>query len=222
VSHVSSIFSLLLIACDRFFGIVFAMKAHIIERRAMPAIVIAWIVSILVGLPLLFVRTLHARQWKNHLETWCDDEWPGYHVTDPETGFTRLMTPARKAYYTIIVLLLYCIPMIVMSCIYLIIIVTIWFAKVPGERVTTEVKVQSKLKKKVIVMLTLILAVFGLCWLPLQICIMYSEYKQDVTEDLGASYLTFQFVCYTLAFSNSVFNPAIYAGFNENFRKGFK
>ncbi|KAK3592834.1 hypothetical protein CHS0354_019063, partial [Potamilus streckersoni] len=114
----------------------------------MPAIVLAWIISILVGLPLLFVRTLHARQWKNHLETWCDDEWPGYYVTDPVTMLPRLMTPARKAYYTIIVILLYCIPIIVMSCIYLIIIVTIWFSKVPGERVTTEVKVQSKLKKK--------------------------------------------------------------------------
>ncbi|WAR26659.1 hypothetical protein MAR_012363 [Mya arenaria] len=38
ISMVAGIFSLILIACDRFFGIVFAMKAHITnERLAIPS-----------------------------------------------------------------------------------------------------------------------------------------------------------------------------------------
>lgn len=33
-------------------------------------------------------------------------------------------------------------------------------------------------------------------------------------------YYHFEFAAYTMAYSNSVLNPIIYAGFNENFKQG--
>lgn len=58
-SLVSSILSLTLVACDRFFGIVFAMKAHIIERKAKPVIIAVWVISVAVASPLLVYRRVH-------------------------------------------------------------------------------------------------------------------------------------------------------------------
>ena len=50
--------TLTFIACDRFFGIVFAMKAHFIERRASCTIVVLWLLALAVASPLLLYREL--------------------------------------------------------------------------------------------------------------------------------------------------------------------
>ncbi|KAH3892521.1 cholecystokinin receptor-like isoform X2 [Dreissena polymorpha] len=222
-SMVAGIFSLVLIACDRFFGIVFAMKAHIIERRASYAIVITWVCAIAVASPLLFVRKEESRVWKNHVEIWCDDTWPMTSDVDPATGFITFSFPGRKVYYTFVTVVLYFVPMVVMTVIYFLIILTVWFTQAPGERISVkEIKAQRKVKRKVVVMLVIILATFGLCWLPLEIVILYSEYRPNTTEQLPQWYSFLEFISYTLAFANSALNPLIYAGFNENFRRGFR
>ena len=58
LSLVASIMTLTFIACDRFFGIVFAMKAHFIERRASCTIVVLWLLALAVASPLLVYREL--------------------------------------------------------------------------------------------------------------------------------------------------------------------
>ena len=70
LSLVSSVFTLSLIACDRFFGIVFAMKAHLTERKAHTFIILIWICSIGISVPLLFYRKQESRVWLNHVEVW--------------------------------------------------------------------------------------------------------------------------------------------------------
>ncbi|XP_052250387.1 neuropeptide FF receptor 2-like [Dreissena polymorpha] len=220
---VAGIFSLVLIACDRFFGIVFAMKAHIIERRASYPIVITWVCAIAVASPLLFVRQEESRVWANHVEIWCADTWPITEEVDPATGFIMKSFKGRKAYYTFVTVALYFVPILTMSVIYFLIILTVWFTRPPGERISVkEIQVQKKVKRKVVIMLITILAAFGLCWLPLEIVILYSEYRPNQHEQFPHWYSSLELVSYTLAFANSALNPLIYAGFNENLRKGFR
>ncbi|KAH3892525.1 hypothetical protein DPMN_016643 [Dreissena polymorpha] len=222
-SMVAGIFSLVLIACDRFFGIVFAMKAHIIERRASYPIVITWVCAIAVASPLLFVRQEESRVWANHVEIWCADTWPITEEVDPATGFIMKSFKGRKAYYTFVTVALYFVPILTMSVIYFLIILTVWFTRPPGERISVkEIQVQKKVKRKVVIMLITILAAFGLCWLPLEIVILYSEYRPNQHEQFPHWYSSLELVSYTLAFANSALNPLIYAGFNENLRKGFR
>ncbi|XP_052781009.1 QRFP-like peptide receptor isoform X2 [Mya arenaria] len=223
MSMVAGIFSLILIACDRFFGIVFAMKAHIIERKASYSIIIIWVCAIAVATPLLVVRKEESVTWSNHVEIWCDDTWPMSLTKDPATGRDIVSFPGRKAYYTFLTIALYFIPMVTMSAIYSLIIMTVWFKRAPGERVSAkEIKVQKRVKRKVVKMLVMILATFGFCWLPLEIVILYSEYRTNRLQPLPEWYGVLEFLAYTLAYANSAINPLIYAGFNENFRKGFR
>jgi len=76
LSLVSSILTLTLIACDRFFGIVFAMKARVTERRSTLLIALLWIVAVTLSSPILITRRQFVRQWLDHTEIWCDDTWP--------------------------------------------------------------------------------------------------------------------------------------------------
>ncbi|KAK6170911.1 hypothetical protein SNE40_019196 [Patella caerulea] len=74
----------------------------------------------------------------------------------------------------------------------------------------------------VIVMLVLILALFVICWLPLIITLLYAEYRPDKHSRLEEWYVGFEYFARYLAHANSAINPLIYAGFNDNFRKGFQ
>ncbi|KAL5019369.1 hypothetical protein ScPMuIL_005091 [Solemya velum] len=222
IAVVSSTLSLSLIACDRFFGIVFAMKAHIIERRASYSIALIWLCSIAIATPLLFTRSLEEFKWRNHLEVFCKDEWPAEETIDVKTGFKKRTYPSRVAYWTILSVILYFLPVLVMAAVYVVIMKTLLTTRAPGEMVGAEISVQTKMKRKVVVMLALILVVFALCWFPLQACILYMEYRPDQTKPFGEWYDTFTFFSYALAYSNSALNPIIYTGFNQNFRKGFR
>ncbi|XP_076073251.1 QRFP-like peptide receptor [Mytilus galloprovincialis] len=222
-SLVASILSLTLIACDRFFGVVFAMKAHIIERKARHSIILVWLFSFAIASPLLVFRTLHQRQWKNHLEQWCDDEWPlVFKYISLEYGVPVYHQPARKIYWTTLSVVLFLIPILVMAIAYTRIIKTLWAAKTPGERVPKDITVQTRMKRKIVLTLVLIMIVFAVCWVPIQFTILYAEYRPEKQLQLEQWYTQLSFFAHVLAFANSSINPMIYAGFNDNFKKGFK
>ncbi|XP_067672411.1 substance-P receptor-like [Haliotis asinina] len=219
LSLVASVLTLTLIAYDRFFGIVFAMKAHMSERKAKTSIIVVWVCSVIVGSPLLFFRILNRRQWKDHLELWCDDDWPVSHILDPVTNTTRVEMPWRTAYYTGVSVVLFFMPMLVMSIAYSVIIWTLKTQTAPGENVPRNNSGQNRARKKVIFMLVVILVVFAVCWLPTQVYLLYTEHRTERLP-MGDWYHKFEFAARYLAYCNSALNPLIYAGFNDNFKQG--
>ncbi|XP_034314832.2 substance-P receptor isoform X1 [Magallana gigas] len=217
LSLVASVLSLTQIAYDRFFGIVFALRARMTERRASISLVIIWIFSIIVALPVLIYRQLKSREWLDHTERWCDDDWP---VEEEVVGnFTRTTMPLRTAYFVSVSVVLYFIPMVVMSLAYGVIILKLKTTHIPGEIMDKRDEQQAKTKRKIIIMLITILAVFCVCWLPCQVMLLYTELRGNRSK-LDDWYYHFEFAAYTMAYSNSVLNPIIYAGFNENFKQG--
>ena len=148
-SLVSSVLTLTLISCDRFFGIVFAMKAHLTERKALPLIAVIWVVSVGLSTPLLFYRHQFSRVWANHVEIWCGDTWPAVRHLDPDRNASIVSHPSRTFYYTFISIVLYFIPIVVMTAAYSLIIWKLWRKRTPGERIDTEVNVQMKMKRRV-------------------------------------------------------------------------
>ena len=77
LSLVSSILTLTLISCDRFFGIVFAMKAHMTSHRSPFVLLLIWVCALALSSPLLLYREQHERSWRNHTEIW----WATYPKT---------------------------------------------------------------------------------------------------------------------------------------------
>lgn len=148
-SLVSSVMNLTFIAYDRFFGIVFALKAHMTERRARYSILFIWLAAIVVASPLLMHRRMHKRVWANHVEMWCDDEWPVELEFDPKLNLTIGTSPTRKFYYTFVFVVLYAIPMVIMIGAYTVIIWRLWVSHIPGEHISDEKTVQEKVKRRV-------------------------------------------------------------------------
>ncbi|WAQ97678.1 NK3R-like protein [Mya arenaria] len=214
----ASVLSLTLIAYDRFFGIVFALKAHMSHRKARFSIAIIWICSFAIAAPLLWFRELKVREWKDYTERWCDDSWPIEMKTVEGTNTTIEYMPARTVYFTFVSGVLYFFPILVMTLAYSVIILKLQSSTIPGERVDSGYAAQQKTRRKVIAMLVTIMAVFAICWLPYQIVLLYSELRTN-RETLGEWYFTMQFLAGCFAYSNSALNPLIYAGFNKNFKQ---
>ncbi|ELT92554.1 hypothetical protein CAPTEDRAFT_73422, partial [Capitella teleta] len=220
---VSSILTLTLIACDRFFGIMFAMRAHLTERRASCCLVVVWVCAAGVAAPLLFFRSEHHRVWLDFLEVWCNDDWPSTVQTDMEGRIVGYEYQSKTIYYTFVCVVLFFVPILVMATAYGLIIRKLWSTSLPGEHIESGKAVQDKTKKKVAAMLIVLLCIFVLCWLPLQCVILYAEYRSPhTTVSISIRIQNYYIIYFStfIAYSNSALNPLIYAGFNENFRRG--
>ena len=147
LSLVCSILTLTVISCDRFFGIVFAMKAHLTQRKARVFIVAVWICSICISSPLLAYRRQETRVWLNHTEIWCADTWPSvqtFHNSAPSITY-----PSKTFYYTFVSVVLYFLPIFVMSFAYIFIILKLWSKRQPGVYIDSGAQLQNRRKKKV-------------------------------------------------------------------------
>eukprot|EP00058_Branchiostoma_floridae_P010642 XP_002596130.1 hypothetical protein BRAFLDRAFT_66144 [Branchiostoma floridae] len=162
---------------------------------------------------------------------WCFESWPDYHSH-------------RQAYTMFLFVVIYTIPILVMTGAYVMIGKKLWNKKTPGITIMSMESVQAKIKKKVIRMLVVLVLVFFVCWTPYQILQLYLDfrrknykvkytfnYKPKLTScivdfihspscRIGSGDL--RYAALLLGYANSSFNPIIYGGFNENFRKGFQ
>ncbi|KAK2176797.1 hypothetical protein NP493_639g00002 [Ridgeia piscesae] len=218
---VSTILTLTLIACDRFFGVVFAMKARLTVRRANVYITCIWICSLVISSPLLVFRQQITRDWLDHREIWCADTWPVVVTRDPVTHALSVTRPSCTAYYTFVSVVLYFLPVVVMTGAYSIIVFKMKYTRIPGEHVAADARTQDTIKKKkIVVMLVTILSTFTVCWLPYQVAILYTTHRPNINTKLPVWYQHYQFFAVVMAHANSAVNPIIYTGFSDNFKKG--
>lgn len=164
---VASTLTLLLISCDRFFGIVFAIRARLTPRRARYSLFFVWLAALTVATPLLIYKKYKENKWKDYTEKYCTDNWPN--VTIKEGNQTYISFPYRTTYFTIVSGVLFFVPLAIMAPAYGAISCKLCKASQPGERVSADVNNQRKKNRKVITMLIVLVVVFAICWGPLQV-----------------------------------------------------
>lgn len=75
---------------------------------------------------------------------------------------------------------------------------------------------------QIVKMLVIVVAVFGLCWLPIHVFTLILDFKPEIlhyeTMDDAMALMTFYLSVHWLAMSNSFANPLIYGFTNANFR----
>ncbi|KAF6205586.1 hypothetical protein GE061_019759 [Apolygus lucorum] len=200
-----SVFTLCAIALDRCMAILYPLTCRArFSRLHFRVISIIWICGLLLASPMLYVL----------------------HVTPHEFFYGEWFCTTRKEFepwmhylHLTQVLFLYFLPFLVISVAYAIMGHTLWGATAPGNAQSERDSNILRNKKKVIKMLSIVVVLFGLCWLPLQI---YNAI-QDITDINEFRYINILwFGMDWLAMSNSCYNPFIYAIYNEKFKREFQ
>ena len=143
----ASIFTLVAIAGDRFFAIMFPLKARITQRRVGLVTTVVWTCSAAIGMPALFFYKYTDRQWKDFHERFCTDVWPQTRNSDGECdkGYR-----SKRAYWICVLVVLNWFPMVIMLVVYTIILIRLGKKKIiPSSGALSNSAIQQRSKQKV-------------------------------------------------------------------------
>ncbi|KAJ9594924.1 hypothetical protein L9F63_013784 [Diploptera punctata] len=202
-----SVFTLTAIAVDRHRAILNPLSASPSKLCAKIVIACIWLVSGALAAPMaVALRVTLIEYTRGRYKPFC------HNVT--------LSDDAMLSYRVVLLVLQYLTPLCIISCVYIRMALTLWGSKTPGNAQTTRDATLMKNKKKVIKMLVIVVALFALCWLPLQ---TYNVLQDIFPEINGYRYINIiWFCCDWLAMSNSCYNPFIYGIYNEKFKREFQ
>ncbi|XP_041670889.1 somatostatin receptor type 2-like [Cheilinus undulatus] len=197
LNQFTSIFCLMVMSIDRYLAVVHPIKSTRWRKPHIARLInlTVWGVSLLVILPTMIFSGL------NKVPV-CGIMWP-----EPKDVYYKAFI-----FYTFLVG--FFLPLIVICLCYLLIIV-----KVKSSSLRVGSTKRKRSERKVTLMVSIVVAVFVLCWLP-----FYIFNVASVTSSINptsAVKSTFDFVV-VLGYANSCANPILYAFLSENFKKSFQ
>ncbi|XP_020627899.1 substance-K receptor-like [Orbicella faveolata] len=201
VSMIASIFSLTVMAFDRYFAVVHPFRRSIWFRKPKIIMPIIWISS----MALMSIAPVAFRLVR---------------------GKCRVKESLLFPFYTYFFVVGYLVPLTVISVLYTLVARKLWLHKAPVDHdVSENQRVQEIPKKKVIRMLVIVVVVFAVCWLPLHVYQMddgVSMVRNGL--ELGAMWHPYIiiYICFWLSQANSAINPWLYIGLNGKMKAAFK
>ena len=203
----TSIITILVVSVDRFFAVFYPLKGKVFRRpRIMTATI--WICSAIVMAPTL--ATFKVIFSPDGNEWFCIS----YFGEDPQIAEMFL-----KVFYSSIFAVLYMLPLLVIAVLYTLVCYRLYHRKIPGDFRGREYAVaMEKARRKVVKVLSMIVAVFALCWFPAHAMHYLVAFHRE-------SYLRMPSYVFPLllwiSHSNSAIDPFLYILLSQNFRKEF-
>lgn len=196
--------TLIFIAFERFFAIIFPYKIIKIFRKVWIITVMIWLSSVLLMIPVGIAAVTKEKNGETH----CDRDWSI--LGDPLI--------AQRTFYNSTFVAMYAVPLLVMAVLYTIICRKLWRRRMPG-RVTAHAQQNSMLhKRQVVRMLITVVIVFALCWLPTHAQHLMINYFPEVHASLSLAAM----VSMNLAgHTNPAINPCLLVGLNNRYRSEF-
>ncbi|XP_066303619.1 neuropeptide FF receptor 2-like [Branchiostoma lanceolatum] len=210
VSVTASVFTLVAIALDRYYAIIYPTEPKFTIRRTMYVIAGVWILAIIVAIPqiLLIQQTRWPKEGNIIYLHICEEPYPYW----------------RKVYTTVLFGLCYICPLMVIMYLYVRIGYSVWIKPTPGgDKASKEAKSLAMSKKiRVIKMLVTVVILFTISWLPIHAITMINDYATLSADRQNIIWVYIYPVAHWLIYFNSSVNPIIYGYFNQNFRVAFK
>ena len=203
VSTVVSSQSLVLIAVDRFGTVVFPLRSPLISLNKCRFFILAtWIIAMVVRCPILFFFKVL--------------EYPDGLVCTP------LWSPYFKHYTVAMIAVVFYVPLVLITILYLTIALTIKSQKTAGEQSVS--RREQRLKRAKIVGKTsiAIVSAFTMGWLPLSIWWLVYFYSSDKTVIWSCGFHYFTQIVRFLMYSYCAVNPCICFIFIGHYRQGLK
>lgn len=133
----------------------------------------------------------------------CVEHWPSHEH--------------RVAYTTWLLLFQYCGPLLLVLLCYVRVFVRLRHRKDMLDRARTPENQRMTHRRRINIMLIVLITAFALCWLPLTIFNVVSDWYQEALPICHHN-LLFS-LCHLLAMSSTCINPIIYGFLNSNFRQ---
>ena len=199
-----SIFSLTVLAFERFFAVVFPMRKIVTIRGTLWSIAVIWVFSLALSSPLLYAAKVVIFDGV----AFCYEDWsPAF---DPKR--------AQGIYTIVSFVFLYAFPLLVIAGLYSVIAAKVWGRSSPGNIANR--RVLQEAKKNVLKMSVAVVAVFGFCWVLMHVNIFLIDFS-DVFESCGIP-IWLQITGFLLGHANSAINCCIYPLFSREYRRAYK
>ena len=196
--------TLIFVALERFFAIMFPYMVIKIFRQVRIITVVIWLSSTLLMMPV----GIAAYTTEKNGQTYCDRDWSVF--GDP--------MKASRTFYDATFVVTYAAPLLFMAILYTVISHKLWRRHIPG-RPTAHGQHNSMLhKRRVVRMLITVVIVFALCWLPTHVQHYLITYSPDVHARLSlVAMVTMNLIGHT----NPAINPCLLVGLNIRYRNEF-
>ena len=204
-----STYTLTSIALDRHRVVLKPLSRRMSRRFALVILILVWLVALCLSLPYgLYMRVLKMRFLITKEVTRCRFMGPAYW-----THFQEFLTVTTF-------LLQYLIPFMLIAVAYGRIVQSLWARTQVGAVTANQQLSRTRAKKKSIKLLIAVVVVFALCWLPLNMYHLLTDFHPD-PETFKYNSVAF-FICHWIAISSTCYNPFVYCWLNENFREEVK
>ncbi|XP_062845219.1 G-protein coupled receptor 83 [Trichomycterus rosablanca] len=198
--HVS-VFTLVAIAIDRHQVVMHPMKQRMSSLKGVVWVGVIWVMATCFSLPHAIYQTLLRFEFgEGKVRTVCLPSFP--HPSDLFWKYLDLTT----------FVLLYLLPLAIITVAYLVMAKKLWTRNAIGDVTLAQSSAHRRRKRMTMKMLMAVVAVFGVCWFPLNCYVVLLSSK--VIPANNGVYFSFHW----LAMSSTCYNPFIYCWLNSNFR----
>ncbi|XP_034239004.1 tachykinin-like peptides receptor 99D, partial [Thrips palmi] len=230
-----SVFTLTAIAVDRHRAVLSPLSAPPTKLRAKVVIACIWFLSLAMATPMAVgLRVVQIPD--DTVVTVVTDigvsalaqaTVPTWNYADADTPFTKpfcdlegMSANTMLVYRMVLVVVQYLTPLVIISLVYTRMAHRLWGSRAPGNAEDSRDANLLRNKKKVIKMLVIVVALFAVCWMPLQTYNFLHMVYPDINRYRYINIIFF--CCDWLAMSNSCYNPFIYGIYNEKFQREFR
>ncbi|XP_069124696.1 RYamide receptor-like [Argopecten irradians] len=200
-----SSFTLVAISMDRYIAIIYPLRQKMSKKQAFIVIALIWCISFLIPIPTAMFSWTHKYVNVSTAPKFCQEMF-----ANPED---------KRLYGTMIMLLQYFLPLVILMFTYGRISAVMWSDRAPGEAMTTRDQRMTESKRKIIKMMITVVIIYAICWLPLHVLNIAGDVDPSVYDVKGMNYIWM--TSHWLAMSNCMYNPFIYCWMNAKFRNGF-
>lgn len=205
LSVAASVLTLVVIALDRFFAVVYPFKRASVIRKIWVVSTVIWVLSGLSMSPYLYYYKLLLLQ-------------DGYYHCSVSWEPLANSWEASRIYFSFLFIALYLIPLLIIAFFYGIVSFKLWIRRIPGNPSAANLRHAELSKRRTIKMLIIIVIVFSLCWLPAHLMHFFIFFDEKTYDKIPSLW---QQIAFGVSQGNSSINPYLYIALNRNFRRAY-